>query len=188
MKQIFSILIIGIFFIACSDDIDSNVISSGSVMSEKAIKDSENLDKQSYIELADFFLDTKNIDFSKDIFIIFGKNNCDYCDHLKDSIKKDEKLRTLIKDNFNPYYINISYDKIHNIDFKTREAKANTQNFSNIFGVNLTPTIVFLNKDGSVKYIFTGFTTKLYSMIEDVISKNNSMGNYVDIDKKIHSL
>ncbi|MDE6886000.1 MAG: thioredoxin fold domain-containing protein [Helicobacteraceae bacterium] len=191
MKQKFNFLIIfiSLFFIACGDDrIDSSVISGGSNMSKEAKEIEQNLDKHSYADLADVFLDTKDIRFDKEVLIIFGKNNCKYCDMLKDIIKKDDELKAMIKDNFNPYYINISYSKIHNIDFMNKKAQLSTNNLASIFSASSTPTIVFLSKDGSVKYIYPGFSPKFDSLVKEVISKNSSMGSYEAIDSALKKL
>lgn len=189
MKQILSVLFIGIFFFGCKDNnIDSSIISSGSSMSEHALLASQNLDKESYKDILDIVGDNANISFNKDVLIIFGKNNCTYCDMLKDAIKTDAKLQSLLKDNFNPYYINTSYDKVHNIIFKDKNISINTGEFASIFSINLTPTMVFFSKDGKVKYMFAGFSPKINDMIENIIAKSEAMGNYSDIDKKLQNL
>lgn len=190
--QKFNILFLILFstlFIACGDDnIDSSVISSGAVMSDEAREKEQNLDKASYAELADLFLDTKDISFNKDIMIVFGKNNCLYCDMLKDEIKKDETLKQTIKDNFNPYYVNTSYTKTHKIDFGSKVSNIRTIKLATIFNVNSTPTVVFLSKDGSVKYMYPGYTPQFKDLVANVIQKDSSMGNYANIDKQIQNL
>lgn len=122
MKRIFRLfcayvaIISAIFFSGCDDKkITKNIISTGSAMSAEAIDKAKSLDKESYKELADLFLDTSEIDFSRDVLIIFGKNQCKYCDMMKDDIKKSPTIQAKIKENFNPYYVNTSYDKIHKL-------------------------------------------------------------------------
>lgn len=189
MKQILSILFIGILIIGCKDNsIDSSIISSGSSMSENAMQASQNLDKESYKEILDIVGDNANISFAKDVLIIFGKNNCTYCDMLKNAIKIDTALQNLITTNFNPYYINTSYNKVHNINFNDKNIPINTEEFASIFSINLTPTMVFFSKDGKVKYMFAGFNPKINDMIENIIAKSEAMGNYSDIDKKLQNL
>lgn len=192
MKQKFKFFIligIAIFFIACNNDkIDSNLISSGSIMSDSAKEQEESLDKASYEELSDLFLDTKNINFNKEVLIIFGKNNCQYCDFLKDRIKNDNDLKQLINNNFNSYYVNTSYTKTHKIDFINKISNVKTETLASVFNVLATPTIIFLRKDGNVKYIYPGYTPEFKDLVLSVISKNDSMGNYLDIDKKLKSL
>lgn len=178
-----------VLLLGCSDDkIDSSIISSGSAMSSEAKDVEQNLDKASYAELSDLFLDTSSIDFSKDVLIVFGKNNCKYCDFLKDAIKIDDKLKGVIKDRFNPYYVNISYSKTHKIHFKDKEASVKTYDLASIFSANATPTIVFLNSDGSVKYILPGYAPKFDEIVSEVINSPKPMGDYLDINKKIQNL
>ncbi|MGX3012027.1 thioredoxin fold domain-containing protein [Helicobacter sp. 23-1044] len=117
MKRIYEILIVFcvLFLSACENKIDENIISKGSDFSAEAREKSQNLDKESYKDLAHLFLDTNEIDFSRGVLIIFGKNQCKYCDMLKDDIKKNPAVQGKIGENFNAYYINISYDKTHKI-------------------------------------------------------------------------
>ena len=198
MRRIFRVCIAIfalIFFSGCDDKkIDENIISTGSEMSAKAMDKAKNLDKESYKELADLFLDTSEIDFSREVLIIFGKNQCKYCDMMKDDIKKNPALKAKIKDNFNPYYVNTSYDKIHKLRGFLGESKANanieipTARFAPIFGVNATPQIVFLDKNMKVKYIFAGYTLKLEKMIDNIVANPAPMGNYAHIDKALNAL
>ena len=181
-------------FSGCDDKkIDSNIISQGSQMSAEAQEKAKSLDKESYKDLADLFLDTDEIDFSREVLIIFGKNQCNYCDMLKDDIKKSDEIRAKIKAYFNPYYVNISYDKVHNLrGFRGKDVKINSANLSQIFGVNATPQVVFLDKNGRVKYLFAGYTLQFKKMIDDVVANVESngapLGDYATIDKALNAL
>ena len=181
-------------FSGCDDKkIDSNIISQGSEMSAEAQEKAKHLDKESYKDLADLFLDTDEIDFSREVLIIFGKNQCNYCDMLKEDIKKSDEIRAKIKEHFNPYYVNISYDKVHNLrGFRGKDIKINSANLSQIFGVNATPQVVFLDKNGRVKYLFAGYTLNFKKMIDDVVAniESNSapLGDYAQIDKALNAL
>ena len=181
-------------FSGCDDKkIDSNIISQGSQMSAEAQEKAKHLDKESYKDLADLFLDTSEIDFSREVLIIFGKNQCNYCDMLKEDIKKSDEIRAQIKAHFNPYYVNISYDKVHNLQgFKGKDVKINSANLSQIFGVNATPQVVFLDKNGRVKYLFAGYTLQFKKMIDDVVANVESngapLGDYTQIDKALNAL
>lgn len=205
MKQIYKILFIfTLFFIGCDEQkIDSTILSKGSQMSQEAIDLAKNFDKESYKDLADLFLDTSKIDFSKEVFIIFGKNQCKYCDMLKDEIKKNPALQDTLKTHFNPYYINISYNKTHNFipqkDSNADSAKnaestqdstkqISTENLAHIFGVSSTPMIAFLDKNMSIKYIYPGFSLQIQEMLNSVISSNKAMGDYKSIDKQIAAI
>lgn len=181
----------------CDDKkITENIISTGSEMSAEAIDKAKSLDKESYKELADLFLDTDEIDFSRDVLIIFGKNQCKYCDMMKDDIKKSPVIKAKIKEHFNPYYVNTSYDKIHKLRGFGGESSTKSKNeftiptarFAPIFGVNATPQIVFLDTNLRVKYIFAGYTLTLEKMIDDVVANPAPMGDYAHINKALNEL
>lgn len=205
MKQIYKILFVfTLFFIGCDEQkIDSTILSKGSQMSQEAIDLAKNFDKESYKDLADLFLDTSEIDFNKEVFIIFGKNQCKYCDMLKDEIKKNPALQETLKTHFNPYYINISYNKTHNFNPQkdsnadsTKNAEStqdstkqiSTENLAHIFGVSSTPMIAFLDKNMNIKYIYPGFSLQIQEMLNSVISSNKAMGDYKSIDKQIEAI
>lgn len=205
MKQIYKILFVfTLFFIGCDEQkIDSTILSKGSQMSQEAIDLAKNFDKESYKDLADLFLDTSEIDFSKEVFIVFGKNQCKYCDMLKDEIKKNPALQETLKTHFNPYYINISYNKTHNFipqkdsnADSTKNAEStqdstkqiSTENLAHIFGVSSTPMIAFLDKNMNIKYIYPGFSLQIQEMLNSVISSNKAMGDYKSIDKQIEAI
>ena len=194
MKQVFRVMAIFavcvVIFSGCDDKkIDSNIISQGSEMSAEAQERAKNLDKESYKDLADLFLDTATIDFSREVLIIFGKNQCKYCDILKDDIKKSPAIQGKIKEHFNPYYINTSYDKVHKLcAFRGKDIDINTANLAQIFGVNTTPQVIFIDKNGRVKYLFAGYTLQFEKMIDDVVATSAPLGDYATIDKALNAL
>ena len=69
-----------------------------------------------------------------------------------------------------------------------KKAQLSTNKLASIFSASSTPTIVFLSKDGSVKYIYPGFSPKFDSLVKEVISKNSSMGSYEAIDSALKKL
>lgn len=159
---------------SCSEE-QSVRISSGEKDNEQILKQAENIDKASYAGLEDVFLDTKNLHINKDnkiTLFIFAKNNCIYCDKLKDDILSSDALKNMLKDNFMPYYINTSYTKKH-ILYKH---KGDSQDVQNLNTRNLmesyvkspmrpTPTLVFLDYSGNNIYELPGYLPK-DSMLE----------------------
>lgn len=226
MKQIYNVIFTlcagfgvvffsAIFFSGCEKKIDESIISKGSDFSDEARVRAQNLDKESYKDLADLFLDTGEIDFSRDVLIIFGKNQCTYCDMLKNDIKKNPALKAKIRENFNPYYVNTSYQKTHKISGFSAESSAKnaessqdsvknvdsakngantakkniqTQNLAKIFGVNLTPQVVFLDKNGKVKYLFAGYLPNFEKITDEVLASSVPLGNYASLDKNLEQL
>lgn len=186
---VFGVIFGAVFFSGCEKKIDESIISKGSDFSEEARIKAQNLDKESYKDLADLFLDTARIDFSREALIIFGKNQCKYCDMMKDDIKKSPALQAKIKENFNPYYINTSYQKTHFIkDFKGASFELETQNLAQAFGVNLTPQVAFIDKSGRVKYLFAGYMPNLEKIIDDVLASSAPLGDYASVDMSLEKL
>ncbi|HBD9039789.1 thioredoxin family protein [Campylobacter jejuni] len=142
-------------FCACNDEkIDENILSKGTKTTEQYKQDANNLDLNSYKEIAEFFKDNQNIVFSdKPVLIIFSANNCVYCDKLKHEIQNDKEVQNILKNTYNSYYINTSYHKIHNYDNK----KTSTEELSREFNIDATPTLVFFTPKHKTLLIYPGF-------------------------------
>lgn len=183
MKSFFKCFVIAFFaivFVSCKEDVSESAISSGAKSSDEHKELEQNLDKNSYLEILDVVGDNKEIKFDKEVLLIFGRNGCTYCDILKKEIQKDSSLKEKLK-NFNVYYINTSYVKNHDIILGSRST-LKSQALAYIFNVNTTPNLIFLFKDGSVKYIYPGYTPKLHALIDNVIAKKEAMGDYKEIN------
>lgn len=154
---IFSLIsfVVAILFLGC-EKADSSVISSGTNTTKEHLEEMNSIDKNSYAEVADVFLETQNITTeNKPYFLVFGANGCLYCDRLKAVIKEDLEIKDTIKKNFTPYYINLSYSKKHNVDFLHKELS--TAKLGQIYGVRSTPTLVFLNANGDTLFVYPGY-------------------------------
>lgn len=148
-----------LFFAGCKNNqINQDVFSSQSNISQAAIKESQNLDQTSYAGLEHIFGDTTNITSDqKFVLLVFGKNNCTWCDRLKEDIKANDAIqKTLLKD-FKPYYINLSYSKLHNLDFNGKKSQKQTSQLSATYNIRPTPTIVFLDSQGEAIFIWPGY-------------------------------
>lgn len=135
-------------------------------MSKEHREESSSLDEGSYEELLGTFGRNNEINFSKRVLIIFGKNNCAYCEILKDEIMQDEGFKSLIKDNFNAYYINISYEKMHFLGSNN----INTRALTGIYEVLATPTIIILDKEKKLQFRLVGFSPTIKDSIKDFIT------------------
>ncbi|WP_239056418.1 SoxW family protein [Helicobacter apodemus] len=135
---------------------DSSVISSGANTTQERLEEMNSIDRNSYAEVADVFLETQHITTQdKPYFLVFGANGCLYCDRLKTLIKQDSQIKESLKNNFSPYYINLSYSKKHNVDFLNK--KVSTTKLGQIYGVRSTPTLVFLNANGDTLFVYPGY-------------------------------
>ncbi|MBZ7964667.1 SoxW family protein [Campylobacter sp. 2457A] len=181
------ILIINLFVLfACSGDdkIDKNIISNGTQSSQENIEISNNLDINSYKEISSFFKNNQEIIFSKKpTLIIFSANNCIYCERLKNEIKNNEEIQKMLSSDYNSYYINISYQKIH--DYQGE--KISTIELSQKLGIDSTPTIVFFNSDGKILFIYPGFiSAKRFILTMDLLkNKQNQELDENELLKKI---
>ncbi|WP_199770104.1 SoxW family protein [Helicobacter mesocricetorum] len=138
---------------------DSSVISEGTNTPKKHLEEMNSIDKNSYAEVADVFLETQNITTQdKPYFLVFGANGCLYCERLKTLIKQDLQIKETLQTSFSPYYINLSYSKKHNVDFLNKELS--TAKLGQIYGVRSTPTLVFLNANGDTLLVYPGYMQK----------------------------
>jgi len=137
-------------------------LSSGNKTDTHTLKQTESMDQASYAGLESVFLDTKTIASNgKPMLFIFGKNNCTYCDKLKDDIKANPELQNLLTNNFATYYINIDYTKIHHISFESdkKPIEIDTANLAREYGVRPTPTLIFLDSRGKAFFLYPGYIT-----------------------------
>lgn len=200
-----------VLFVGC-DSKDELKISQGSTLSQEQIEAAESLDKKSYEGLEDVFLDTKWINqhgiqgtpfkgeaFDKNtekiVLLVFGKNNCTYCDKLKDDIKASNELKEELKAHYAPYYVNTSYSKKHILLFDREfffgeEKILSTAELLNAYvksPMRPTPTLVFLNSKGEAIYELPGYLPsdkilKLLKLIHELIASGN------DTDKSFEQI
>lgn len=171
-----------IFLLLNGCESDNAQISQGGNISQEQIQQADNLDKNSYAGLEDVFNDTSIIDIKPDkqTLIIFGKNNCTYCEKLKDDIKQQDSLKELLQTHFNTYYVNVSYTKPHNLHFST-DSKLDSQELIEHYvksPLRPTPTMVFVNEDGKSIFEIPGYLP-LDSMIQvlSFIAQNKNDSN-----------
>ena len=161
-----------LFFVGCESEKPTlQSISKGSVSSKEAKQMHQNIDKNSYSELLPYLQDNAMIegDGKRGFLLIFGSNQCKYCDKLKSEILKSTALKNALKDDFLSYYINLSYQKTHL--FKNQ--KIDTQMLGEGYQIRSTPTLIFLNPKGEMIFKIVGFMGKEKLEIAlEFISKN----------------
>lgn len=156
------LLLLAALFGGCDDSkVDASVISQGAKMSPKELEKLDNLDKASYAELADLFLDNKNIDpKGKYLLLVFGSNGCIYCEKLKQEIKENPEIKAFIQENFSPYYINGSYSKPHQLITAQKSVEMMTEELVRLYGVRPTPTLIFATPEGKTILTYPGYMPK----------------------------
>lgn len=154
-------LAVFILFTGCKNQqIDQNAFSSQSNISQAAIEKSQKLDQASYSGLEHLFGDTGNISSDqKFVLLIFGKNNCPWCDRLKEDIKENYAIQEALLKDFKSYYINLSYSKLHHLDFNGKKSQKETSQLSATYNIRPTPTSVFLDPQGETIFIWPGYSS-----------------------------
>ncbi|PAF48785.1 hypothetical protein BKH43_07735 [Helicobacter sp. 13S00401-1] len=153
-----SILIAGVL-IACGGDDDVSV-STGSSLSSSQVAQLQNIDEKSYAGLTHVFKPTSDIKTDdKPTVLIFGQNNCYYCDKLKKDIKEDKPIQDYMAKDFSAYYINISYTKTHDVEFLNNK-KIDTLNLARMYNVAGTPSLIFASKTGATVLRVPGYVSQ----------------------------
>ncbi|RDU71814.1 thioredoxin fold domain-containing protein [Helicobacter brantae] len=145
-----------LFFVGCESEKPTlQSISKGSASSKEAKEMHQNIDKNSYSELLPYLQDNSMIESrdNKGVLLIFGSNQCKYCDKLKSEILKSKALKNALKNDFSSYYINLSYQKTH-LFFQN---KLDTQMLGETYQIRSTPTLIFLNPKGEMIFKIVGF-------------------------------
>lgn len=175
MKKNIPILSLGVLllFAGCKDEkIDHNTFSTQSNITQEELDKAQNLDEASYAGMEHIFSNTSNISSDgKYVVLIFGKNNCQWCDRLKDEMKEDKNIQEILKKDFKSYYVNLSYSKIHKVDFENQQKEIESSVLANQYNIRPTPTIVFLDKNGKPIVIYPGYLPQVqFKIFLDFIS------------------
>ncbi|MCH5313350.1 MAG: thioredoxin fold domain-containing protein [Helicobacter sp.] len=163
MQGIFATFIV----LLCGCDDEQVKISTHTKDKSHLIEQAENRDKSSYAGLEDVFLDTKHL-YTQDAdnkltLFIFAKNNCLYCDKLKDDIANDNALKSMLQAHFLPDYINTSYTKKHILHKGEDTQTIPTFNLMEFYvksPMRPTPTLVFVDREGKSIYELPGYLPK----------------------------
>ena len=161
MKQVYFLMgvILTCLLSACQEKIDENIVSSGTKNTQEQLLAMENIDRNSYVEVADVFKETSKITSNHLPFLlVFSANGCAYCDRLKTLIKENSDIKEFLIANYAPYYINLSYTKTHEISFINQTLS--TADLAQKYHIKPTPTLVFLSEEGKELFIYPGFMPK----------------------------
>jgi thioredoxin-related protein len=100
------------------------------------------------------FNDGAKIDSNgKNILLVFGQKRDPYTERFKRDVVEDSNLSKAIRDNLSPFYIDATELKMHKFWHNGELIDVDTKTLVSIYGINSTPTIIFLDKDA--KSIFT---------------------------------
>ncbi len=181
-KLVYGILIATCYLvIGCKDG--NIAISDGNDNTSELTTKIENIDVASYEGLEDVISNNVHIHSeTKPIMLIFGVNNCKYCELLKQDMRNNEILHAFIKDNFTTYYINMSYSKNHEIGYMQKSM--NTDELSRYYEAVKTPLIVWLEPNGTKILRLDGYDPNYFNAMLHFI-KNKGYGNEQESEKRM---
>lgn len=159
MKFLLIVLVVAFSIYGCQNETNANAITNGTNYTREHQEAMENIDINSYAEVADVFKETSLIKSEgKPYLLVFSANGCVYCDRLKDLIKENTDIKEFLRENYAPYYINISYSKSHFVEFL--EKSVQTSDLVKKYEIIPTPTLVFLSANGKELFAYPGFMPK----------------------------
>lgn len=177
--------IVGIFMclvlIGCKDGDIS--ISHGDNNTSELNDKLNNIDVASYEGLEDIISNNSHIESeTKPIMLIFGVNNCKYCEKLKQDMRDNKALHDFIKDNFVTYYVNTSYSKNHEISYMKKTI--NTDDLARYYGAVKTPLVLWLEPDGTKILRLDGYDPNFFNAMLLFI-KSKGYGSEKDGEKRM---
>lgn len=190
IKNLLYVLILAFLIVGCEEKLDSNIISSGAKSTQEQLDALQNVDKNSYKEVADVFLDTQKISTkdNKPYFLVFSANGCIYCDKLKALIRDDNEIKKILKNDYSPYYINLSYSKSHSVDFLKDIQE--TSELGRLYNIKPTPTLVFVSPHGKTLFVYPGYMPKerFLATLEFLKTPNLETKDEKEIAKELQEL
>lgn len=174
-------ILISCVILGCKDG--KIAISHGDNNTSELNEKLENIDVSSYDGLEDIISNSSRIESkTKPIMLIFGVNNCKYCEALKQDMRNNKDLHAFIKDNFVTYYINTSYSKNHEVSYMQKVM--NTDDLSRYYGVVGTPLILWLEPNGRKILKLDGYNAEYFNAMLHFVN-NKSYGNETDDEKRM---
>lgn len=182
-KKSFCIAILG-FCCVMSGCKDGNIsISDGEQSTKELDTKLENIDVAGYKGLEDIISNNVRIESdSKPIMLIFGVNNCKYCEILKQDMRDNQKLHDFIKDNFVTYYVNTSYSKTHEVAYMQKSLKSD--DLARYYGAVKTPLIIWLESDGTRILKLDGYDANYFNAMLQFVN-NKGYGDEKNSEKRM---
>lgn len=152
------------------------------------------LAKENPLDIESIFDSSKITLDDKPIMLIFGKNDCYYCDILTASLVSNDTIEGYITLNFGAYYINIDDKKKHSISFLNL-SRASSLEVAKIYDIKALPMIIFIAPDKSEIMRVVGFPgeARIINLLEFVNndiwknypSKNERIQGFLEYEKEI---
>ena len=117
----------------------------------------------------------------KDMLLVFGQPKDPYTKKFQEDVVNDTNLSNKISKEFSPYYIDATKVKMHKFWHSGKLMDVDTKTLISIYGIDSTPTIIFLDKDGKSILRVPGYMPpKQFIVTIDFIKD----GNFTDKDRK----
>lgn len=96
----------------------------------------------------------------KYMLIVFGTNTDPYSAKLKADIKDSKTLSKELRDNFSSYYLKAHKNLRHKLYHEGEYMDVDTKTLLSIYGINVTPTLIFTDKKAKVVIFVPGYMPK----------------------------
>lgn len=93
----------------------------------------------------------------KFMLIVFGTNTDPYSDRLKADIKNTPELSKMIRENLNSFYLKAHENKRLKLYHEGDYMDVDTKTMISIYGVEVTPTLIFADKKGKAVIVVPGY-------------------------------
>jgi len=89
--------------------------------------------------------------------IIFESAASKYCDQLKDDMLNDDELKNRLTNDFSTYDLSVDENKMHILDHQGEMSQVDTKTLIDIYGVQATPTLIFMDKQTKSILVVPGY-------------------------------
>lgn len=111
----------------------------------------------SEIHLDSVFLNSSEIKITdKPVMLVFGKDDCYYCDILSASLMGNTVIQGYILLNFSPYYINLSDKKRHSVPHLNL-SYVSSIDIARLYNIQALPLIIFISTESKEIMRISGF-------------------------------
>lgn len=110
------------------------------------------------VDNSDIFKDTFSLTPNgKYMIVIFETDECPYCAKMNLDIHNDKKLHDTLKNDFSVYSLDAMKNRMHKIEHEGKPMDVDTKTLIDIYSVNSTPTLIFMDKQGKRILIVPGY-------------------------------
>jgi thioredoxin-related protein len=117
----------------------------------------------------------------KPLLLVFGQSADPYTQKFQKDVTEDKELAARIKETMTPVYVNAAAAKVHKFMHEGELMDVDTRTLVSIYGVNATPTMIFMDEQGKSIFVVPGYMPpKQFKVTLDFIKE----GAYKGKDRK----